>query len=60
MLEELVEAELAQSLDRIAYECRCPTFGKAARALLGDCDLEAGTYTLVLVSIRLHAAFHQV
>ncbi|KAG6540930.1 hypothetical protein Mapa_017724 [Marchantia paleacea] len=60
VLEELVEAILAGSLDRVAQEGGCPAPEQPRHALLRDRCPEACADTLILDGVDLHVAFHHV
>jgi len=59
-LEELVEAELAQALQRVADERGRPALGQRARALLGHGEAEAVRDAAVLGRVHLQPALDQV
>lgn len=60
LLEDLVQAELAQTLHRVADEGGCPSLGQSADALLSQADAEAGEHALVLGRVHLQAALDQI
>ncbi len=59
-LEHLVEAELAQPLQRVADRSWCPTLPQCSNSLLADGGLEASEDALVLLRIHLDAALDQI
>merc|ERR1711970_404702 len=59
-LEDLVEAELTDTLEGVAQQGRCPALGKTLHAILSQRDLETIAEVLVLCSVHLQSAFDQV
>ena len=60
VLEELVEAELAQALHGVANGSGRPAQEEPPHALLGHGELEAIAQALVLLLVHLQPALHQV
>jgi len=59
-LEDLVEAELTDTLEGVAQQGRCPALGKTLHAILSDRELETSAEVLVLCSVHLQSAFDQI
>ena len=60
VLEELVEAELAETLHGVADQGWCPAQEEAPRTLLRHGELESVAQALVLLLVHLQPALHQV
>ena len=60
VLEELVEAELAEALHGVANSSWSPSQEEASHTLLSYCELEAIAQALVLLLVHLQPTFHQI
>ena len=60
LLEELIKAKFAGTLDGVADQSRTPASDQACRPALLDCDAEARADGLVLLVIDLHIALDNV
>ena len=60
VLEELVEAELAEALHGVANSSWSPSQEEASHTLLSHCELEAIAQALILLLVHLKPALHQI
>ena len=60
LLEELIQAKLAGSLDRVANESRAPASDQTSCPALLGCDGEASANAPVLLVVDLHIALHNI